>query len=218
MDILNYIKIGHKVEVNLMNEDLSEFQEEEEKTSQVVDIKGEKIYISLPKKGAIPFRLRVMRPYYFTFITPKSGLLRVKCLVTNEIEDNILMYGIKPMSQARRIQRRDYYRLSVLKEVNLTLFEENRSHEAIITDISGGGIQVISKNEMDMDEEVSIEFLLEKDKKINAIGKIIRKSKNNVENNYEMGINFIRIDEKQRKEIVAYIFNKQRELRKKGLI
>jgi c-di-GMP-binding flagellar brake protein YcgR len=92
--------------------------------------------------------------------------------------------------------------------------------EILLKDISGGGFGFLTNNTFAVGDiflaEVNLDGTI-----IEVIGKVVRKntisdSKNDYK--YSIGVEFKCLDTKTRRDIINYIFNKQRELRKKGLI
>jgi len=83
-------------------------------------------------------------------------------------------------------------------------------------DLSGGGIRVVTNNPYEIDEFVEGEFQIS-GKMVKFKGEVTRNEKN-ASNRFEVGIRFIDLDSNTQSEIVAYVFEIERNLIKKGLI
>ncbi|WP_408954531.1 flagellar brake protein [Natroniella sp. ANB-PHB2] len=145
----------------------------------------------------------------------------------------ILIVGVK--GQLQRIQRRNYVRVPVTGEVKYRIVEYSDIKEkfkaidrdrefsvAAISDISGGGLRIITENLNDLEEgdflELKVLTPLSLDIVNGEVVRIRRKKVKTGEVKYSIGVKFLDLAEYLRDEIVEWVFSKQRELRKKGLI
>lgn len=140
-------------------------------------------------------------------------------------------FGMEPLlklamvSDVVKIQRRNYYRLKVLKPIKVRkalnlkekLFEEY--FNASLIDLSGGGIGFTSYKELNENDIVELNMELNSNI-VNLFGRIVRKEVNdrNYKDMYLYGIHFEKITEIERNSIMRFIFEEQRKLAKKGMI
>ena len=102
---------------------------------------------------------------------------------------------------------------------DLILNEDN--YKCTIVDISGGGIRVFSKRQLEKNETVYVKFTLNfnsGDKEADVLAKVVDSQKNSKdETMFDSRLQFINISEADREEIVKYVFEKQRNMLKKEL-
>lgn len=129
------------------------------------------------------------------------------------------------VSGLNKTQRRNYFRLKVIKDMEARLVEnlkENKFGEKFkgnMLDISAGGVLMIASKELQEGDIVEFALPLSSGKNIILFGKIVRKSYTvNAKYKYEYGLQFENISEFERNEITKYIFEEQRKMIKKGLI
>ena len=129
---------------------------------------------------------------------------------------------VKALTEPVKSQRREYYRLNTVLPVNIVI--EPRGEEGaqavkcLSLDISAGGMRLASGRGLKKDSLLTCEMELSgKAFKIKA--KVIRSTAvYNEEYKYEIGVQFVELDEKVRKEIIGYIFEQQVKMIQKGLI
>lgn len=120
----------------------------------------------------------------------------------------------------RRIQRRQYVRVPVVIPLEYRIVGKealSKPQKGHVMDLSGGGILFKTKENI---EERSIVVI-----KVNLGGNetelpasIIRSVKKDEQNHYSVSAEFQEINESTRDKIIRYVFEVQREMRKKGLI
>ena len=102
---------------------------------------------------------------------------------------------------------------------DLILNEDN--YKCTIVDISGGGIRVFSKRQLEKNEMVYVKFTLNfnsVDKEADVLAKVVDSQKNSKdETMFDSRLQFINISEADREEIVKYVFEQQRNMLKKEL-
>lgn len=139
-------------------------------------------------------------------------------------EGNIAMLYIRPLLPIQKIERRSFYRMECRLEVQYRVFEDllpdNVMYGDFITsytrDISGGGICLLTDKKLD--NGLYVEALLKISKRIRFVGIVVRSQEIKLRGKimYETGIEFVRIENKAREQIISYIFKIQRERLKKG--
>jgi len=142
-------------------------------------------------------------------------------VVKKDHKNNLSILYIKKISDIFRLQRRSYFRLSIVLNLNIDIVENGtviKSIPAISKDISGGGLRIICKEKVKEGILVSCNIPID-DEQVKIKGKIVRcKAISDSINKHDIGIEFVSIDEKIRTKIISFIFDKQRKLIKKGLI
>lgn len=155
----------------------------------------------------------------------ESAIYEFKAKLVNKLFGKEPLLQLERVSEVIKIQRRNYYRLKVLKSIKVRravnikekLYEEYFS--ASLVDLSGGGIGINSINKLEENDIVEINMELNSNT-VNMFGKVVRIELllNNKQEMYNYGIHFEKITEIDRNSIMRFIFEEQRKLAKKGLI
>ncbi len=218
MTILEMIDIGEKLEIGKIRGISRDLDERSTGiTSQVMDIEKEIIHISKPMKYGKNYSLDIGEQIHLYFFTKDKGILKIRGEVLVSRDQPILTYGIKLLGKAKKIQRRFYFRLELTRDIEITDIQNNRKIPCIMKDLSGGGLKCITKEVLQVRDPIEVNLDIDQTE-ISILGEVVRSIKDPVEKNHELGIQFTSISDKDRNRIVSYIFQKQRELRKKGLI
>lgn len=213
-------EIGDKVEIEAPNYLKSDFKKN--LVSQVMDIVDEHHYFI-----ATPIVNNVLAPI------PMGEIIKVKYakkdvgvyyfkarVIKRKNIDNISYMLIERLAKVSRTQRRNFFRLEILLNVLISIRDSNNEEvkeiSTLAKDISGGGIRVISKEPISLQRMVTLTIETRKGP-IEVEGRIIRCSPYK-ESDFDIGIIFEDISEAVRSKIIAFIFDEQRKLRKKGLI
>ncbi|HEY8501003.1 MAG TPA: PilZ domain-containing protein, partial [Clostridia bacterium] len=142
-------------------------------------------------------------------------------------QDNIAMLKVKPITPIRKIQRRAFFRMDCTLNVryrtldNIIISDDDikgdgEFSEAKTKDISGGGICMLT--DVRLDKSSYIEAFIELDNEIRFVGEIVRSNviKKRGKLMYETGVEFKKIENRDREKIIGYIHEIQRERLKKG--
>lgn len=176
--------------------------------------------------------------YKFRYIDDKSGIYTFDGRIVERTKDNqIYILVVKFEGNVQKSQRRAFFRMDIIKKIKINLpmdegidtaekLEKLKNQvqfypkEILLKDISGGGFGFLTNHTFAVGDiflaEVNLDGTM-----IEVIGKVVRKSTVSDSQNdykYSIGVEFKCLDTKTRRDIINYIFNKQRELRKKGLI
>jgi len=216
-------------------------------SSFVYDVVSEnRLVLSNPIKEGILFPLEKSYTYYFRFYVENSGMFLFKGILIDRIKyDNLPSIIIQLESDIKRVQRRKFYRVNFMS-LGHFLYEKRLSEAQIATtrermlkkyknesefiideiihekiafdtlDLSGGGLRVFTNNEFELGEFVKGEFKIS-DSWVTFKGEIIRCEKKDY-NRFEVGIKFLELDSITQSKIVAYVFEVERNLIKKGLM
>lgn len=213
---LSEFKIGDKLEIIVQNNSESNIKPPQ-LVSQLVDIKDDLLYISIPLVYGEPFRFKRNSKIKIIIYREEKGIYSFTGEIVNMVQRNIIMYGVKPIGDVEKEQRRFHFRLQNTNKLILKSTERDLTETCYTKDISGGGTKVACKSDFNKNEKVICHINIEGEI-VNATGEIVRKVKNFDTNNNEIGIKFIEITDINRNKIISYIFKEQRLLRKKGLI
>ncbi len=143
--------------------------------------------------------------------------------------DNIALLEIIPEGEIEKIQRRRYFRFDCSAAVYYRALafsgkdesgQDEEYKRALAVDLSGCGMRMLTAERLELNTLLEIEIKLNDNMSLKLPGRVVRVTpiENNDSFKYEEGIWFKKIDSKHREEIIKYIFQEQRKLRKKGLI
>ena len=97
--------------------------------------------------------------------------------------------------------------------------DENDMKEAMIVDISGGGLRFVAEEQYPIDTVLFVEFSLEIEDEMMPFAlaaKVIYASEiENREGEYEIRLQYVYINNTIREEIIKFIFEEERKSRKK---
>ena len=143
---------------------------------------------------------------------------------------NIYLQVLELISGIKKYQRREYYRYSCTVPVfSRCLTEEEKEHlvwdetkkgiEGSTLDIGGGGIRYLIEEEMPAGEMVICYLQLEIKnavKEIQAMGKVLSVKTVKDSKLFEIRVQFEKISNAAREQIIQYIFEDERKRRKKN--
>jgi|GEM_PF-1140717 len=238
-----YLKIGDEMDVMIFLKNDTSLTL---KTFVYEVTNDQKIIMANPISEGILYPMEKSNEYYFRFFLENVGMFLFKGNVINRITyDNLPAINITLTSPIKKVQRRRFFRVRFMSKGNF-LHERHLSEEEIkqlkeklkakfknendifvdetivervpfdTLDLSGGGIRVVTNNPYEIDEFVEGEFQIS-GKMVKFKGEVTRNEKN-ASNRFEVGIRFIDLDSNTQSEIVAYVFEIERNLIKKGLI
>lgn len=154
-----------------------------------------------------------------------SAIYEFKAKIVSKLMGVVPLLRLERISEIIKIQRRNYYRLKVVKGIRVRrainfkekLFEEY--FNASLIDLSGGGIGFTSYKELNESDVVEINMELNSNV-VKIFGRIIRKRllDKNENGMFSYGAHFEKITEIERNSIMRFIFEEQRKLAKKGMI
>lgn len=220
------ISLGTKLELELFNEEgkkipvvfVSQFGGFDEKLNTM------EIYAPIYQGNIYPVPPKMLIEVFFsngkdTFSFKAEALERF-------YEGKIALLHIKPVSRIEKVERRSFFRMECCVDVQYRAFkilmpdDEMRGDfiYARTRNISGGGICLVTEDQLEKGDFV--EAFIKLKHKIRFVGVVVRTKevKNKGKTEYETGIEFVRIENRDRERIISYIFKTQRELLKKGWI
>ncbi|NFB56420.1 flagellar protein [Clostridium botulinum] len=191
--------------------------------SIIQDVNEDTIYINIPaNKGKyLPLNYNdKVTVFYFH----GEKIFKFRTIVTGRKIDKILLIALKKPQKMNRIQRRNFVRISLILNTYAALIDTKRDlkeicyankcntefdfFDADIVDISGGGLKLSAKKDIDFGEEIIVNIPFEKEN-MAVKGKIIRKQ--NEKEKYIYGVKFLDIDVLAREKIIKFIFSKMRK-------
>ena len=236
--LTDYISPGNKVELKATGKI---WMEEDSRTrhiymTKVMDIMSDDtIEVLMPfEKGRVVL-LPVDGEYSLCFYSPKGLFQCFARIVDRYRSDNMYILVMNLTSQLSKLQRREYYRFSCAIELKsricsleeLEAFEKNRKYlvdaekgisKSVVVDISGGGLRFVANFKYDEGSTIYCAYRLPGiiDTEYEMICNVLRVQE--LENRpglFEHRIQYVYIDETSREDIIHFIFEEERKIRKK---
>lgn len=220
VDLKKYFTVGEKIQMDYI--DISGHQHEY--ISQVIDIIGDEfmdVLIPMHHKRDVYLREDTL----LKIVTVKGeAIYEVNAVLHEKLTGRIPLLRLKLLSEVNKIQRRDFYRLKLMGDIEARVIENLKQEKygepfkCILHDISAGGVLLSTKKELE--EKDLLEFTLNlHGNKLLIYGTVVRRTlTGNHRAPYSYGVKYENITEPERTVITKFIFEEQRRLIKKGLV
>ncbi|MFO7819580.1 MAG: flagellar brake protein [Halanaerobacter sp.] len=240
-DLEENLEINQRVEFEIQNG-----KYEGRYPTQIVDIIGNnRFVVNAPfSKGRV---IRVStNARAQVFVRGKTALYSLPVQVVEKDFDSTHLFVLELKGQPHKIQERRYFRLEIYKSITFKLITdesdlekfdnispedflngEDESEEVdqkelpgIVDDISAGGIKLVSQHRLKLNQLIDLDLDFIGAEFADVLGQVLRVDKivKDHDKRYEMGVEFLGLDRSKRDDLMRWLFSKQRELRKKGLI
>ena len=237
----NYISPNDKVEIrSLVEVTLPDGTEgiRVYKTSVYDVADNNTIRIIMPMEQTKLVLLPIDGRYEVCFFS-QNGVYKADVRIADRIKINgIYILVAEMLTNLHRYQRREYYRFNCVIEMNYRVMsqeelegvssgvispssdlDENDMKEAMIVEISGGGLRFVAEEQYPIDTVLFVEFSLEIEDEMMPFAlaaKVIYASEiENREGEYEIRLQYVYINNTIREEIIKFIFEEERKSRKK---
>ncbi|MCA1932992.1 MAG: flagellar brake protein [Calditerrivibrio sp.] len=213
----NYIQVNTKINVTVNSGDYRGIYD-----SRIEDIRQDGIYVGIPTLKGVPFPIRPGMQVEVSFIA-SQGRFSFDTTVEGRVTDGIPMLKLKRPEFIYRSELRKYFRVDCRLKTkvfkifynisNNEVIAKLDSYDALIKDISGGGLRIQVEANFSVDDIVLLD-LKDHFPGVNEIfGKIVTifPSLNKMG---EYGIEFISIRERDRDIIIKYVFKRQIEMKR----
>ena len=205
--------------------------------SKIYDIRSEEIIeIEMPIERGKLVLLPVGGEFDLCFYS-SSGLYQCYSVVRDRYKtNNMYILVMELTSGLRKFQRREYYRFNCVLDMKCRKLsdEEKETYvsravefmdtdltleDGLIVDISGGGARFVSDYEYDPNEKILFKFSLNIDERLqqfSIVGRVVKSNpKEGSPGKFENRIKFLSIDSRERENIIRYIFEEERKIRRK---
>lgn len=212
------IKINQPIELELPNDALKQYR------SRAKSLSEERMVVIVPVKGSSRVAMDHGQKVKVIYTDSSAVYVFFTTVVSLDNDDAETVTLGKPYDM-RKIQRRNFVRLDTRVKVLFcrldNRFERKGSPgEGVSVDISGGGMMFMCDEVLSSGDVLDAEVFLGQSEKVRAIGRVVRFTENppKTKMKYSVGFEFTVIEESERDKIIRFIFNQQRELRRKGLL
>lgn len=218
MGVFDPLKVNQPVEVELPEYDKNCYR------SRVEGIHGHTITLAAPLKGGQIVSLSPGTAVKVIY----TDQMAIYTFISNVISQDSLTPPTVTLGEPydkKRIQRRNFVRLEANLTVVFSKVDENLELVGEVSwgntvDISGGGVMFVCSTVLKCDDLIQATVHFSDNDSVRALGKVVRFVENpsSTKFKYSVGLEFTIIEELERDKIIKFIFNRQRELRKKGLL
>lgn len=189
----------------------------EKHPSRVEEIGGRHMAIAMPMSKGTPILLAPGTTFYGRVIVDGHVWMFSSTFLDKRL-DPIAVWLISRPQDFKRIQLRAYVRLeTALPATVQPVMADDPPAKAVTKDISGGGVQLVTRLAVERDMPVNVSIDLQDAGIFTAKGEVIRVESDAERNNYTAGIKFVDISERERDKIIKYIFRRQLARRHSGL-
>lgn len=147
-------------------------------------------------------------------LATETSKIKFDTVVLGWNRDNIPLYVLAMPRDYKKIQRREFYRISAFLEVLYAEINESGEQSGFIPcsslDISGGGIRLLLKKVYQPGAQLrlKIKIPLEPDVEVEVIGKVVRTWPHQDPKQQQTAVQFIKIRRRQQDLIVRFVLNK----------
>jgi c-di-GMP-binding flagellar brake protein YcgR len=212
------LKTGSLVEISI---DSSQNKRIKLKTIVENILDDKRLILFAPVFKGVNYPLRIHQSFDLIMVYKQEHLdqydiFSCQCEIVERMQtDNISTIGILRTGEFKQIQRRDYFRLPLIKTMEFTY--ENRVYQVLSKDLSGNGLKGYTDLKLPIDSECILNLDTE-DGKLSINFKVIECSPDPEHvNRYELRASFIRVKNTQRSALLKYIFTKQSEVIRKQI-
>lgn len=213
----NKLKINQLIEITA----LEGLDEHKYLPSRIEEVSPDYLYISPPMFRGEILPLRVREPLRIHF-TLEGHFYRFDTVVVERVAAPLPLLAVLKPAEIVEVQRRRWVRLPVNLPVKFQLEHsiEAEIYEGRTIDISGGGMQYRSETALEPGTMIHLCLDLPHREPICCKAKVLRFEEGSEFKGQEAKIvvEFFDISEGQRDRIMNYIFEKQREWIRKGLL
>jgi len=205
MELFERLNIGEYVEIVTHRSDM---REKPQFRSRIEDIYKQNLLLVPvpPEKGAMSV---IGRADALELVALKgSAKIIFKAIISEKLKmNNSLYYVVRLTDVGKRIQDRSFFRADVMMDVKFTV--KGQLMTGITKNVSGGGMQILSKGVCEAGDMMTMTLDLNNDK-VFVIGKVISFD-SLPEDNFRYRIRFIEMNEKEQDKIIRFVLDVQRK-------
>jgi c-di-GMP-binding flagellar brake protein YcgR len=201
-----------------------------------IDVDNNIFYIYNPIYKNRIYTISKEKKYEFRYVDEKTGIYSFEGMVLKRYkEKGLYILEVQFLGNGKKIQRREFFRINVIKNLvikqpideefknSIKMMEKkNRikfdSEKYVLKDISGGGLGFYSNKKFRMGT-ILIAVLNLGSCNVEVLVEVVRVIDiNDVQGRYLIGVSYLHLPSQKRSTIINFIFDRQRQLRQKGLI
>ena len=216
--IEDFLEINRKLEVKLDGDEGRYYK------SFVLGVDGKHFLINPPYRGKHDLHLHQGDRLEVVLLSKRE-----KYLFSAEVIDRVMNplkgYILKGFGEAKRIQLRAFVRIQVAIDTEWAIlpegltdrrsWEELEFKQAVMVDLSGGGAGLVLDELLPEGKRILLRFPLEgrdKSRVFTLVSEVRRANSLDDRKKYAAGVSFLGISEKERDQIIEYVFYRQRKM------
>lgn len=233
------IGIGNKVDIEFVNPDTKNEHIYKSQVFEIMD--NDEIQIAMPFEGTKLVVLSLNVRYKLCFYT-QSGLFEcVGHVIDRYKSDNRYIAVVSLKTGLRKIQRREFFRLEKLTDLEYRLLSEEESNcetvqeildgeadavekpvykKGMAIDLSGGGARFVLEEACPVSAYLLVRLYIDAipgESEFYVISKVVMSERmHGKEGQCENRVEFVRLREQEREKLIHYIFREERKLRQIG--
>ncbi len=217
--IFKNLKVGALVEIEVMTPD-NEIVKLKTIIEQVNNESELRLFAPVLNGTTYPFRLNQSFSLIIVFKYPtvdKYDIYSCRCkIISKDRDDNISTITVKRSSDFKKIQRRDYFRLPLIKD--MTIVYNEKEYELLSKDLSGSGVRGYISKKVPANSTARLLIETEENKKV-SFDLVIISCEPDTDHlyRYDFRASFRNLKNTQSKILMKYIFTKQAESIRKHL-
>lgn len=199
-------------------------------TSRVEEINSDNLVLAMPMTKGYPVMLPIGSSFTGKVIVDGVVYQFNSFLISKKVHP-LPVWVVSIPSELKKIQLRSFVRISVQLPVKVSVIntKEQTVEEAALQsdnpplslytkDISGGGVQIVTKQSIPVGTMLQLLLDVPSCGSIPVVGEVVRIEQPQPDTYiYWLGVKFLNIQEKDRSKLIQYIFKKQLEQRQKGV-
>lgn len=195
-------------------------------STYIDDMEADEISVARPMVGGEPVPLAggdsVRLEYAVAGAARVAFVTRVAALEHRGVP--VVVLAMPEPARVERYQQRDFVRLEATLNLMyyVTHFPDGSPRptgliQSRTRDISGNGAQILCPEPYPLGTRLDIHLEVD-GRTLHVVGEVIRAVKELGPKEYWLGVRFMGLEERDRDTIIRYIFNEQRERRRRGLL
>jgi c-di-GMP-binding flagellar brake protein YcgR len=220
LDLMKYFAVGDKIQINYVDI-LGRRNEYISQVVEIVDNEFLDVLVPIHKNHNVYLKQDTVLN---VVIAKGEAVYEFKTVLYEKLFGRIPLLRLRVLSEVNKIQRRDFFRLKVMMNIEARLvldLKQRQYGEAFkcnLHDISAGGVLISTSKELEKNDMLELPLVLN-GKKLIVFGIIIRRTlTDNSKAPNAYGLKYDRMSDFERNEINKFIFEEQRRLIKKGLV
>lgn len=221
------IKTGTILELEVFNES-GERINPTFKSKFINAIDDKKAVIDAPIYAGILYPVHINSEMFVFFITDKNFYRFRAKTVGRSKTDYSAFLEIEKLTDIIKVQRRQHFRFVCSVPVRYRIHNPNGKNkgkikpmnDAYTGDLSGGGLLLKTDEKIDVNTLLECELKLNDEDIVDFIGKVVRSEKEALPNSnykYKIGVEYKKIENRNKERIIKYIFSEQTRMLRKGL-
>jgi len=204
-----YLEDGKKLEIRLAGDDGKYYK------SQVLQVREKFFLITPPYRGKDNLFLHRNEEVEVILYGTNEKFIFTTTVI-KKVNEPLSGYVLVTPEEGKRIQLREHVRVKTFLDVEWALPEEDSLEKGIMVDISGGGAGIVTGKPVEEDALILLRFELPlKNRPLQmSVKAVVRRCQPMPEHGkYLLGVSFQEITERDRDQVIEYVFQKQREQR-----